>query len=147
MYGTGFVEHKSKRKIFTKNDWRTEKVIEDDLPSLVDPAGYVDPNVRIREMIKAGIRIDEWNKAVFDYENPDEDDDGYSMDVGVFNDDNELLMEGLTSLERYRNDMSRLYRKMLLEQGNAQNDSTEPILEPPEADNSKSSKKTQEKTE
>jgi hypothetical protein len=47
-----FVEIKVKPKIFTKNNFAMEKIVPDDMPSMIDPAGYIDPNLRIKEMEK-----------------------------------------------------------------------------------------------
>jgi hypothetical protein len=58
-------------------------------------------------MEKAGIRIDEWNCAVYDYDNPDEQDDDVTMDNDRWDDDNEMLRKGMNSMDRYRDDMSR----------------------------------------
>lgn len=96
---------------YTHDHWRCERIYPDDLPSKVDVVGYVDPNVRIRQMLEAGIRIDAWNHAVYDFENPDDErifDDKYSA-ARLKEDEFETMDEGRSSLELYRQEMYRQY--------------------------------------
>jgi hypothetical protein len=128
-----YVEIKGEPFIFTKNNFAMENVVPDDLPSMVDPAGYIDPNARIREMEKAGIRMDEWNRAVYDYDNPDDQDDDLTMDIDRWDDDNEMLRKGMNSLDRYRDDMARMYREYIKTSKEAENvvqEQSSPLLEP-----------------
>lgn len=96
-----------------------EVVVPDDLPSKVDMAGYIDPNVRIKQMELAGIRIDAWNKAVYDYEHEDMDD-GFSVAKERYDDDDlEMLTVGMREVELYEREMYNYYKKQL-EARNAQ---------------------------
>lgn len=96
------------------NEVRRMPVYPDDLPSKVDIVGYVDPNKRIKQMVEAGIRIDAWNHAVYDFENGEEDDDGLSMPVERSDlDELDGLAAGVTARARYFDEMYRLYRKAL----------------------------------
>lgn len=115
-----FKEIKSKSKIFTKLNFQVDVVVEDDMPSKVDPAGYVDPNIRIAEMIKAGIRIDEWNKAMYDYENYEEnEDDGRYVNDDIYDDENEIMRKGKISMESYRAEIYRQYSDYIKNQNEA----------------------------
>jgi hypothetical protein len=135
MYGTKRKILTAAREVYTKNNFVVNETVPDDKPSKVDPAGYVDPNVRIDAMVKAGIRMDEWNKAVYDYENVDEQDDGYTMDNDRYDDVNDTLLKGMHSLERYRTEVYRQYRDYLenadLEEHVQASQLAEPVIVPP----------------
>lgn len=99
---------------------RRMPVYKDDLPSRVDVVGYVEPNKRIKQMVEAGIRIDAWNHAVYDFENPDEQDDGYTL-APERDDLDELdgLSEASRAKERYFEEMYSNYKKALKAQADA----------------------------
>lgn len=92
---------------------RRMEIVEDDLPSRLNLVGYVDPNKRIKQMIEAGIRIDAWNEAVYDFEN-EEMDDGVSMAYEREDwDDLDMLTEAQKERETYHREMYRMYRQAL----------------------------------
>lgn len=96
-----------------------EPVLPDDQPSRLNLVGYVDPNKKIKQMIEAGIRIDAWNEALYDYEREDEDD-GYRM-ASERNDwdDLDMLTDAMREREIYKKEMYTMYRKALEAQGNS----------------------------
>lgn len=108
-----------------------EIVYPDDLPSRVDVVGYVDPNKRIEQMIEAGLRIDAWNHAVYDYER-EEDDDGYSMARERDDwDDLDMLQDAVSHREIYKHEMYMMYRKLLANSDNVSNgNNTDPSVVP-----------------
>lgn len=96
---------------------RRNPVVQDNLPSMFDPVGYVDPNKRIKQMQEAGIRIDAWNHALYDFENGEEDDDGYTMPEERSDlDDLEMLSESVRERDRYFNEMYKMYTGALRSQ-------------------------------
>lgn len=104
-----------------KHMFQLEVIEPDNLPSKVDPVGYVDPNVRIKQMQAAGVRIDAWNKAVYDFEHEDLDD-GFTMAPERDDDDElEMLASGKREMERYRDLMYRTYMDSLKAEKMAQN--------------------------
>lgn len=112
-----------------------EEIVKDNLPSKVDPAGYVDPNVKIQDAIKAGIRIDEWNRALYDFDNPDSDaarmhEEDYIND-DLYKDELELLEAGYNSLDIYQTRMRRLYDQYLEQSKGNHTKSTSNGSEPP----------------
>lgn len=99
---------------------RRMPVFKDNLPSRVDVVGYVDPNKRIKQMVEAGIRIDAWNHALYDYENPDEEDDGFTMAAERDDwDQLDMLTEGAREKELYYRTMYDMYTKSLKAQSGA----------------------------
>lgn len=112
MYSEQMLEVK-RRVGYRLKPYKKLALTTDNLPSRVDPSGYVDPNKRIEAAQKAGIRLDELRKAVYDYENPDreiwreEDDDYVNMDI--YKDTVDLMEEGFHSLEIYRKRQRALY--------------------------------------
>lgn len=103
------------------HEWVNEQVIKDDLPSKVDVVGYVDPNKRIKQMVEAGIRIDAWNHALYDFENGVEQDDGEKMASERDDwDDMDMLVDAGRQKELYRREMYSYYRKSLESQMAAQ---------------------------
>lgn len=118
--------------------------VKDDLPSMVDVVGYVDPNKRIKQMIEAGIRIDAWNHAVYDYENEDQDD-GFSMAPERDDlDDIDMLSAAAREKELYYNEMYKLYSKALASQGKPNSGVTENNGDGEENGQSGESEKTQQ---
>lgn len=104
-----------------------EIVVEDNLPSMVNAVGYVDPNKRIKQMVEAGIRIDAWNQAVYDYENGFEDDDGVSMASDREDWDSlDGLSEGAREKALYEREMYRYYLDALKTQSASQKASQAP---------------------
>lgn len=116
-------------------------VFPDDQPSRVNAVGYIDPNKRIKQMIEAGIRIDAWNQALYDYENGDDQDDGleYAEDREDW-DYLESLTEGARQKELYEREMYKYYMNALKSQNVAQ----EASQMPPEANVVKSETSTPE---
>lgn len=107
-----------KPKIYSRWNRVREEVIEDETPSIVDPAGYVDPNKRIEEYIKAGMRIDAWNRSVFDYENDIDGEENFEVEeYDGIQDDLEDLRKGELSLGRYQQTMEHLYKTYLSQVG------------------------------
>ncbi|QCS36926.1 hypothetical protein [Tortoise microvirus 27] len=107
----------TKPKIYSRWNRVREEVVEDETPSIVDPAGYVDPNKRIEEYIKAGMRIDAWNRSVFDYENEQDGEEKFDVEeYDGINDDLEDLRKGEISLGRYQQTMEYLYKSYLSQQ-------------------------------
>lgn len=103
-----------------------QKVYEDDKPSKVDVVGYVDPNRRIKQMEEAGLRIDAWQHAVYDFENEDQDD-GIMMAAERDDwDDLDMLSDGAREKELYRREMYKLYLNALNNEKMAQSGLREP---------------------
>lgn len=108
-----------KPQIYSRWNRVREEIVEDETPSIVDPAGYVDPNKRIEEYIKAGMRIDAWNRSVFDYENEQDGEEKFDVEeYDGINDDLEDLRKGEISLSRYQQTMEYLYKSYLNQQEN-----------------------------
>lgn len=117
-YAKTFEEVKKTPVVCSRNFRLREEVIEDDTPSIVDPAGYVDPNKRIEEYIKAGMRIDAWNRALFDYDNEIEGEERFDVEeFDTINDDFEDIRKGEISLSRYQESMQRMYSRFLETEG------------------------------
>lgn len=96
---------------------RRMEVYPDDQPSKVDVVGYVEPNKRIKQMIEAGIRIDAWNHALYDYENGEDDDDGFTMaDERDDLDSLEMLSRAAVEKELYFQTMYKNYLSALKSQ-------------------------------
>lgn len=106
------LEQKLPKKIYcTKQRFFREEILEDDLPSCVDVIGYVDPNKRIRQMQEAGIRIDAWNHAVYDFEHePEDPSELLKYEASSrYQEDTEIIDEGMSAMELYREEMYRQY--------------------------------------
>lgn len=100
-----------------------EKVLPDDLPSKINKVGYIDPNVRLKQMQEAGIRMDAWNQAVYDFNNAEDEDDGVRMATERNDwDALDLLTEGARERALYEREMYMMYLKGLNEKKRAQDD-------------------------
>lgn len=108
-------------------------VVPDDQPSMVDAVGYVDPNKRIKQMVEAGMRIDAWNHALYDFENGESDDDHetYARERDDW-DDLEMLTEAGRAKELYRREMYAQYMNALKSEAASKDPSGE-RTEPPGA--------------
>lgn len=113
-----------KTEAFTRWNYQKEKVIEDDLPSKTDVIGYVDPNIRINEMIKAGLRIDAWNHALYSMEHDFIDPEAYEdYQENILNhglDRMDQLSLTAQELDSYRSEMYHLYKNNLMRLQEAQ---------------------------
>lgn len=66
-------------KIYTKYDRPPKKFDPacDDHTVLVEVAGYIPKELRIRNIIEAGQRLKDWRAAIFDVSNPDQINEKY----------------------------------------------------------------------
>lgn len=76
---------------------------------VTETAGYIPPNVRIKQMIESGERLEQWKKENFDYDAIDQDgdeiipdDDDYSSDGTRQMDETDFLHAGKKAIDRLR---------------------------------------------
>lgn len=63
----------------TQYDWRKDlpEIFSSD--SIIDPSGYISPKQRITNLIRAGERLDQYRRELYDLQH-DQEDDGIWMD-------------------------------------------------------------------
>jgi len=101
---------KRKVRINTKYDFDLEAPEKNDGQKVTETAGFIPPNVRIRQMIESGERLDEWKKDNFDYDDIGQDD-GTSYDESRDMDVNDLHEAGTKALNRLRENETNAAKK------------------------------------